>query len=74
MIRSYDIGTSTIQGPAHDMPRPFDPQAHIPPQERAAEAHDAVSAGADSQDATLPSKAAHNEAKGHLQNAKEVRV
>ena len=28
MIRSYDIGTTTVQGPAHDMPVPFDPQAH----------------------------------------------
>ncbi len=62
MIRSYDIGTTTVQGPAHDMPRPFDPATHIQPQERAAEAHDAVSAGADSQDATSPSRACCGEA------------
>ena len=74
MIRVHHIGTTTVQGPADDMPLPFDPQAHIPPQERAAQAHGAVSAGACRQDATLPSKATHNEAKGHLQNAKEVRV
>lgn len=65
MIRVHHIGTTTVQGPAHDMPRPFDPATHIPPQERAAEAHGAVSAGADSHGATSPSEAAHSEAMGH---------
>lgn len=74
MIRAYDIGTTTVQGPAHDMPRPFDPQAHIPPQERAAQGRDAVFAGEDSHGATSPPRTAHSEAEGHLQNAKEVRV
>ena len=69
MIRAHHIGTTTVQGPAHDMPCPFDPQAHIPPQERAAQGRDAVSANADSRGATLPSEAAHSEATGHLQNA-----
>lgn len=74
MIRVHHIGTTTVQGPAHDMPTPFDPQAHIPPQERAAQRHDAVSGGKGGQCATSPSEAAHSEATWHLQNAKEVRV
>lgn len=28
MIRAHHIGTTTVQGPAHDMPAPFDPAAH----------------------------------------------
>lgn len=74
MIRAYDIGTSTIQGPAHDMPRPFDPQAHIPPQERAADGQEARFPPEGGRAARSPSKGGCSEAQGYLQNAKGGRA
>lgn len=70
MIRVHHIGTTTVQGPAYDMPQPFDPATHIPPQQRAADGQEAGFPPEGGRAARSPSAAGYIEATGHLQNAK----
>ena len=70
MIITHHIGTTTVQGPAHDMPRPFDPQAHIPARYSAAGGRCEDFAPEDGREGKAPSRACCSEATGHLQNAK----
>ena len=69
MIRVHHIGTTTVQGPADDMPRPFDPATHIPPKERATGGQEAGFPSEGGREARSPSEAGYSEATGHLQNA-----
>lgn len=71
MIHAYDIGTTTVQGSADDMPAPFDPATHIPPRMSAADGQEAGFPSGGGRAARSPSKGGYSEATGHLQNAKD---